>query len=207
MSKSPEIPVALPDNATSVLHRLLLVDDERLVLATLTRGLEAAGFVVVTAESVTEAEELLAGDIRPDLAIVDVMMPERNGLELARRLQELDHIPFILLTATADARVVEQATLNGALGYVVKPVDVPHLVPTIKAALARSEDLQDFRMTQRQLQEALDADRDINVAIGIVMVRQQLGRNDAFEQLRTTARARRLKLSALANELITTADR
>jgi AmiR/NasT family two-component response regulator len=207
MSKSPEIPVALPGNATSVSHRLLLVDDERLVLATLTRGLEAAGFAVVTAESVTEAEELLAGGTHPDLAIIDVMMPERSGLELARRLQELDHIPFILLTATADARVVEQATQNGALGYVVKPVDVPNLVPTIKAALARSEDLQDFRMTQRQLQEALDADRDINVAIGIVMVRQQLDRNDAFEQLRKTARARRLKLSALANELITTADR
>ncbi len=207
MSKSPEIPVASPDCAVPVSPCLLLVDDERLVLATLTRGLEVAGFVVVTAESVVEAEELLAGGIRPDLAIVDVMMPERSGLELARRLQELDHIAFILLTATADAKVVEQATLNGALGYVVKPVDVPHLVPTIKAALARSEDLQDFRMTQRQLQEALDADRDINVAIGIVMVRQQLGRNDAFEQLRKTARARRLKLSALASELIATADR
>jgi len=136
MSKSPEIPVASPDCAVPVSPCLLLVDDERLVLATLTRGLEVAGFVVVTAESVVEAEELLAGGIRPDLAIVDVMMPERSGLELARRLQELDHIAFILLTATADAKVVEQATLNGALGYVVKPVDVPHLVPTIKAALA-----------------------------------------------------------------------
>jgi response regulator NasT len=165
-----------------------------------------AGFAVITAESVTEAEELLAGGTHPDLAIVDVMMPERSGLELARRLRELDHIPFILLTATADARVVEQATLNGALGYVVKPVDVPHLVPTIKAALARSEDLQDFRITQRQLQEALDADRSINVAIGIVMIKQRLGRNDAFDSLRKTARARRMKLLALASELITTAD-
>jgi response regulator NasT len=207
MNTAHEILVASRDSGPTAARRLLLVDDERLVLATLTRGLEAAGFAVVTAESVTEAEELLAGGTHPDLAIVDVMMPERSGLELARRLQELDHIPFILLTATADARVVEQATQNGALGYVVKPVDVPNLVPTIKAALARSEDLQDFRMTQRQLQEALDADRDINVAIGIVMVRQQLDRNDAFEQLRKTARARRLKLSALANELITTADR
>jgi AmiR/NasT family two-component response regulator len=57
-------------------------------------------------------------------------------------------------------------------------------------------------MTQRQLQEALDAERDINVAIGIVMVRQQLDRSAAFDQLRKTARALRLKLSALASELI-----
>ncbi len=202
MSGPAEVIPATPDAGTALTRTLLLVDDDRLVLATLTRGLEAAGFAVVAAESVTEAEDLLAGGTRPDLAIVDVMMPERSGLELAQRLQELDHIPFILLTAT---HVVEQAMQDGALGYVVKPVDVPQLVPAIEAALARSDDLQDFRMTQRQLQEALDADRDINVAIGIVMVRQQLGRNDAFDQLRKTARARRLKLSVLASELIATA--
>ena len=205
MSNPAEVIPAAPDAGALPTRKLLLVDDDRLVLATLTRGLEAAGFAVVPAESVTEAEDLLAGGTRPDLAIVDVMMPERSGLELAQRLQELDHIPFILLTATADAQVVEQATQNGALGYVVKPVDVPQLVPTIEAALARSSDLQDFRLTQRQLQAALDADRNINVAIGIVMVRQRVGRNDAFDQLRKTARARRLKLSALASELITTA--
>jgi response regulator NasT len=205
MSTAPELNADAPDVGALPTRTLLLVDDDRLVLATLTRGLEAAGFVVVAAESVAEAEDLLAGGTRPDLAIVDVMMPERSGLELAQRLQELDHIPFILLTATADAHVVEQATQDGALGYVVKPVDVPQLVPAIEAALARSSDLQDFRMTQGQLQAALDADRDINVAIGIVMVRQQLGRSAAFDQLRKTSRARRLKLSALASELIVAA--
>jgi AmiR/NasT family two-component response regulator len=202
MSTAPELNADAPDVGAAPTRTLLLVDDDRLVLATLTCGLEAAGFVVVAAESVNEAEDLLAGGTRPDLAIVDVMMPERSGLELAQRLQELDHIPFILLTATADAHVVEQATQNGALGYMVKPVDVPQLVPAIEAALARSSDLKDFRMTQRQLQEALDADRDINVAIGIVMVKSQLGRSAAFDQLRKTARVRRLKLSALASELI-----
>ena len=205
MSTVPEVIPAASAAGVPPTRKLLLVDDDRLVLATLTQGLEAAGFVVVAAESVNEAEDLLAGGTHPDLAIVDVMMPERSGLELARRLQELDHIPFILLTATADAKVVEQATLNGALGYVVKPVDVPQLVPAIEAALARSSDLQDFRMAQRQLQEALDADRDVNVAIGIVMVKQQLERSAAFDQLRKVARARRLKLSTLASEVIATA--
>jgi response regulator NasT len=185
--------------------KLLLVDDDRLVLATLTQGLDAAGFAVVPAESVTEAEDILAGGTCLDLAIVDVMMPERSGLELVQRLRDLDHIPFILLTATADAHVVEQAAQNGALGYVMKPVDVPKLVPTIKAALARSMDLRDLRMTQRQLQEALDAERDINVAIGLVMVKSKLGRIAAFDQIRKTARTRRLKLSALASELIANA--
>ena len=186
--------------------KLLLVDDNRLVLATLCRGLESAGYVVVKAESVAEAEDLLASGIRPDLAIVDVMMPERSGLELAERLHSLDHIPFILLTAMADAQTVEQASLGGAMGYLVKPVDVPQLAPAIEAALARAADLHGLRKVQQQLQTALDADREINVAIGIVMVAQQLGRKAAFEHLRKTARERRIKLLALAEELIALAE-
>ena len=191
-----------PSNSVSSPRKLLLVDDNRLVLATLCRGLESAGYVVVKAESVAEAEDLLAGGIRPDLAIVDVMMPERNGLELAERLHNLDHIPFILLTAMADAHTVEQASQEGAMAYLVKPVDVPQLAPAIEAALARAADLQGLRKVQRQLQTALEADREINVAIGIVMVTQGLGRTAAFDHLRKTARARRIKLLTLAEELI-----
>jgi AmiR/NasT family two-component response regulator len=194
----------IPGSAVPTPRKLLLVDDNRLVLATLCRGLEGAGYVVVKAESVAEAEDLLASGIRPDLAIVDVMMPERSGLELADRLHNLDHIPFILLTAMADAHTVEQGSLEGAMAYLVKPVDVPQLVPAIEAALARAADLQGLRKAQRQLQTALEADREINVAIGIVMVTQGLKRAAAFDHLRKTARTRRIKLLALAEELIAT---
>jgi response regulator NasT len=194
----------IPGSAVPTPRKLLLVDDNRLVLATLCRGLEGAGYVVVKAESVAEAEDLLASGIRPDLAIVDVMMPERSGLELADRLHNLDHIPFILLTAMADAHTVEQGSLEGAMAYLVKPVDVPQLVPAIEAALARAADLQGLRKAQRQLQTALEADREINVAIGIVMVTQGLKRAAAFDHLRKTARTRRIKLLVLAEELIAT---
>ena len=204
MTTAPVIIPSALDGCALPTRKLLLVDDDRLVLATLARGLEGSGFVVIAADSVAEAEDLLAGGMRPDLAIVDVIMPERSGLELVERLRDLDHIPFIMLTATADRYVVEQATLNGALGYVVKPVDVPQLIPVIEAALARANELQEFRMTQQHMQAALNASRDINVAIGIVMVRSQLGRSSAFDQMRNTARARRLKLLVLANELIAT---
>jgi Response regulator receiver domain. len=114
-------------------HTLLLVDDERLVLATLAQGLSKAGYAVSTAESVDEAEALLASGERPDLVILDVSMPGRNGLELAERLHSFDHIPFLLLTAYSDQAIVEQAAACGALGYLVKPVDTRQLVPAIEA--------------------------------------------------------------------------
>lgn len=181
---------------------LLLVDDEHLVLTTLAIGLSRVGYIVSTAESVDEAEATLASGERPDLVILDVSMPGRSGLELAERLCSFDHIPFMLLTAYSDQEIVEQAATCGALGYLVKPVDIRQLVPTIEAALARATELRSLRKTGQQLQDALDGEREISIAIGITMVQYRLGRKAAFELLRKTARSRRCKLAELAMNII-----
>lgn len=187
-------------------RRLLLVDDDRLVLATLASGLTAAGYDVTSAESAEEAEAWLAGGARPDLAILDVRMPGQGGLALAQRLHELDHIPFMMLSAYSDLHLVAQATASGALGYAIKPQDIAHLVPAIETALARANELQDLRLARQQLQGALDAERNISVAVGITMMQQQRQRSDAFDQLRQAARRQRCKLAALAEQTIAAAD-
>jgi len=182
--------------------QLLIVDDDRLVLALMASGLTEAGYGVTTAESAEDAEAWLAGGARPDLAILDVRMPGQGGLALAQRLRELDHIPFMMLSAYSDTHLVEQATECGALGYAVKPLDVPQLVPAIEAALARANELQDLRAARQQLQAALDGERDIGLAVGITMMQYRLKRSAAFELLRTSARKRRCKLADLAVEII-----
>ena len=190
-------------NANASLERtILLVDDDRLVLSTLSRGLSKAGYSVSTAESADDAEALLAGGERPDLAILDVSMPGRSGLELAERLRSFDHIPFMLLTAYSDQQIVDRATACGALGYLVKPMDMPQLLPAIKAALARAEDMLNLQATGRQLQEALNHEREISIAIGITMVQYRLDRKAAFELLRKTARSQNRKLTELAADVI-----
>jgi DNA-binding NtrC family response regulator len=130
-----------PYNSQSI----LLVDDDRLVLSTLTSGLARTGFIVYSVESVTEAEAWLEENVRPDLVILDVRMPGRSGLELTKCLHELDKIPFILLTAYSEQEIIAQATESGAMGYLVKPIDIPQLIPTIETALSRSRDLQMLR--------------------------------------------------------------
>lgn len=182
--------------------QLLIVDDDRLVLALMASGLTEAGYGVTTAESAEDAEAWLAGGARPDLAILDVRMPGQGGLALAQRLRELDHIPFMMLSAYSDTHLVEQATECGALGYAVKPLDVLQLVPAIEAALARANELQDLRAARQQLQAALDGERDIGLAVGITMMQYRLKRSAAFELLRTSARKRRCKLADLAVEII-----
>ncbi len=182
--------------------RLLLVDDDRLVLSTLGNGLLDAGYEISTAESAEDAEVLLASGMRPDLAIIDIRMTGQDGLYLARRLRELDHIPFLMLSAYSEQRMIDQASRHGALGYLVKPLDTPQLLPAIEAALSRANELQTLRETRTQLQAALDAERDISIAIGITMALHQLQRPDAFELLRKTARSQRRKLAELATEII-----
>lgn len=190
------------DTIASHPRSLLLVDDDRLVLATIANGLADAGYSVGTAESADEAEATLASGVRPDLIILDVRMPGRSGLELAKRLRSLDHIPFMLLTAYSDQEIVEQAAECGALGYLVKPVDIPQLVPAIEAAMSRAAELQGLRETRQQLQMALDAEREINIAVGITMMHYRLGRSAAFELLRKIARSQRRKLAEIAAEIV-----
>ena len=182
--------------------RIMVLDDERLILVTLGNGLRAAGFEVQTAESVDEAETLLSSGEHPDLAILDINLPGRSGLEFAQRLGELDHIPFIMLSASSEPKYVEQATRSGALGYRVKPVDIGQLLPDVKAALMRASELQDLRERREQLQEALANERDISVAVGLLMVQLQLPRQAAFESLRQSARQQRRPIGLVALDLI-----
>jgi two-component system, response regulator PdtaR len=181
---------------------LLLVDDNRLVLASFSRLLKQAGYEVATAESADDAEAYLSSGKKPDLVIVDYEMPGRNGLSLAARLKSLDNIPFMLLSAYSEQEYVDQATQLGAMNYLVKPIEVQQLIPAIESALARANEIQELRETRQQLQTALEHEREINVAIGITMMQQQIPRTQAFEFLRKTARDQRRKLNALAAEVL-----
>lgn len=181
---------------------VLLVDDDRLILSTLGNGLTHAGYQVSTAESQDEVESFLAGGQRPDLVILDVQMPQSDGLALAQRLRDFYHLPFIMLSAYSDASRVVRATELGALGYLVKPLDIPQIVPTMEAALARARELQQLKSTGAQLQQALDAERSVSVAVGIAMMQYRLGRAAALNVLRESARSQRRKLADVAQDLV-----
>lgn len=186
-------------------RKILLVDDDRLVLATLQSGLEQAGYAVQACSSAEEAKRVLALD-NPDIAVLDIRMPGASGLDLARELGESQAIPFLFLTAYSEAEVVRKAAEYGAVGYLVKPVDIPQLVPAIEAALARAADLRQLRTTETQLQMALNESREVSMAIGLLMERRRLGRQEAFEFLRTTARAQRRKIGEVAEEILSAAE-
>jgi len=186
--------------------RLLLVEDDRLVLATLARNLRSAGYEVEVAGSGEEALEV-AGSACFNLAVMDIRMPGLSGIETADRLRAERAIPAMFLSAYGDRELVQQAVNGGALGYVLKPVDTPQLVPAIEAALARARDLAALIETKHQLERALANGRNTNVAIGILMERRRITEAAAFDVLRNEARRTRRKLEDHASDIVAALDR
>jgi response regulator NasT len=191
---------------TETAKRLLLVDDDRLILATLGEGLRHCGYEVILASSGEQALAL-AESQTPQLAILDVRMPGMSGIETARHLRERYHIPYLFLSAYSDQEIVRDAVAQGAFGYVVKPVDVPQLVPAIETALGQAQEMNTLREREAGVTRALHQGRETSTAIGIVMERYRLGRDQAFELLRARARSQRQKLEEFSAELVEAAEK
>jgi response regulator NasT len=179
---------------------ILLVEDDVLILRTLARGLREAGYRISEAESAEEAIQVCAVD-RPDLAVLDIRMPGLSGLELGRGLLERD-IAFLFLTAYDNQEFVQEAQQAGALGYLVKPLDVPRIIPSIETALARARDLEKLRENEEKLVSALQNSREISTAVGVLMQRDGVSAEQAFEALRGLARDQRKKITEVAREVL-----
>jgi len=117
--------------------KILVVDDDRLVLATLTHGLAQAGYEVIDADNGDDAI-LLAREHKPDLALLDIRMEGKSGFEVAAYLREYCQMPFMFLSAFSDDETLQQVKELGAVAYLVKPLDIRHIVPAVEAAFANS---------------------------------------------------------------------
>ena len=122
-------------------RRLLVVDDDRLVLATLVHGLQHAGFDVIDADNGDDAI-LLARQHRPTLALLDIRMDGMSGFDVASYLRDQLHIPFMFLSAFNDEATQAKIRELGALAYLVKPLDVAQIVPVVERAFAEARALE-----------------------------------------------------------------
>jgi DNA-binding response OmpR family regulator len=183
---------------------ILVVDDDRLVLATLVAGLKQAGFEVIEADNGDDAI-LLARKYKPSLAILDMRMQGKSGMDVARYLAANTSTGFMFLSAFGDADIVEEATRMGALGYLVKPLDVRQIVPAVRAALARWEELRAAPGIAPDNGGA--PGRDEYIAIGIMMERLRIDYDRALEALRAQARAEGTTTAQLAATMVDAANR
>ncbi len=188
---------------------LMVVDDDRLVLATLVAGLRQAGFDVIEADNGDDAI-LLARKYKPRLAILDMRMQGKSGMDVARYLAANTDTGFMFLSAFGDSDIVDEATRIGALGYLVKPLDVRQIVPAVRAALARTAGQGTGAETDPAAASAAAQaapDRDQYVAIGILMERLRIDYDRAVAALRLQAQVERKDLNDLATSMVEAANR
>lgn len=185
---------------------VLLVDDDKLILSTLAETLENEGHYVLTASSANSALELLKSNT-PDIGIFDIRMPEMTGVELANRVKESQEFPYIFLTAFDDKELIDEALETGASAYFIKPVDAKKIIPTLEFAVAKFKEFKKVFESEKNLHVALNSNRKMSVAIGIVMERFKLNENDAFEKIRKYSRNERMKVSDSAELIAESCER
>jgi response regulator NasT len=188
---------------------LLVVDDDRLVLATLVAGLRQAGFDVIEADNGDEAI-LLAREHKPRLAILDMRMQGKSGMDVARYLAANTDTRFMFLSAFGDSDIVDEATRLGALGYLVKPLDVRQIVPAVRAALQRIAEPRGATAPEPAAVPAPSQalpERDLYVATGILMERLRIDYDRAVAALRLQAQVERKDLIDLATGMVEAANR
>ncbi|KAB0581075.1 response regulator [Ideonella dechloratans] len=213
--------MAVPDPTSLSKGKILVVDDDRLVLATVTHGLVQAGFEVIDADNGDDAI-LLARQHRPDLALLDIRMEGKSGFDVADYLRESLGTPFMFLSAFADAATVARVKELGAVAYLVKPLDIAQIVPTVEAAVAAvraRRERESHAPVARPLPTApatgatpaplAPASRPVDplndpvpLAVGVLMHRYSLPRAEALQRLTRLAQTDGRSLAAQAAALV-----
>ncbi|MDQ3671081.1 MAG: response regulator [Actinomycetota bacterium] len=184
--------------------RVLIAEDETIIRLDLKGLLEAAGFAVCAEARDGEEAVRLARETAPDVALLDVKMPQLDGIEAARRILDDRPIPIVMVTAYGERELVSRAVEAGVFGYLVKPFREADLLPAIETARARHEELAALREEADSLAEALDARKKIERAKGILMKREGLSEEEAFARLRKASQISGRPLKVVAEALIAT---
>lgn len=182
--------------------RILVLDDDRLVLATVVHGLVQAGYDVIDADNGDDAI-LLAREHRPELALLDIRMEGKTGFDVAEYLRDVCHIPFMFLSAFSDEATAAKVASLGAVAYLVKPLDVGKIVPTVDAALARLRAGQAPAAAPPPAAPAATMPRDlVAMAVGVVMHRYSLPRDRAWQRIQRLAQEQGLAVEQQAERLV-----
>ena len=182
--------------------RLVIADNESIIRLDLREMLEDAGHEIVgEAVNGRKAVELTRMH-RPDLVIMDIKMPEMDGITAARKISEEKIAPVLLLTAFSQPEIVEQAKDSGVLGYLVKPVQESNLFPAIEIALSRWQEMQGLEAELDKLKDSLETRKIVARAKGIIMAAHKLGEQEAYRRIQRYAMTKRISIKDVAEAIV-----
>jgi response regulator NasT len=181
--------------------RVIIADDEAVIRMGLSQMVTSLGHTIIaTAANGKDALEKTK-QFNPDVLLLDIKMPEMDGLEVAETLQAEMPVPIVMLTAFSERSLIERAANASVMGYLVKPIHESKLGPAIEVALARFELMQAKAQEVYKLRGQLES-RNLVDAAKQILVTTGLSEAEAYKRLQMTARRKRLSMRQVAEAVI-----
>ncbi|PEZ84442.1 response regulator [Bacillus sp. AFS017274] len=185
-----------------MVKRILVVEDESIVLLDITIMLKDAGFDVVGHARNGEKAIELAHELQPDLVLMDIKMPKMNGLKASDVISNTFQIPVLLLTAFSQREYIDEAKRANIVGYLVKPITEANLIPAVEIALLQAANTKKHQERNAQLDETLTNRKVIEKAKGIIMKRKNVTEETAYIKLRRLSMDKQLSMETVARRII-----
>jgi response regulator NasT len=181
---------------------VLICDDEPLIRMSLKAMLKELGFedVLECGDGKSAVEMAMASF--PDMAILDVAMPEMDGITAAKEIKKKLKIPILLLTNCFDAQTAKRAAESGIAAFLTKPLREQDLIPAIEIALANTELVEELKEKIEDLKETIENRKVIEKAKGMLMEKQRIGEADAYRTMQKMAMDKRKSLRQVADVIL-----
>ncbi len=186
--------------------KVILADDDPLTRLDLRHALETLGLRVLGEAEDGRQALSLARTLRPDLLILDIMMPQMDGLDAARIARTEGLGAVMLLTGYAEEDMIARADAAGVLAYLRKPFRTEELGPSIAIALGRYRERQALETDVEDLKEKMEARKIVGRAKAILMERHQLTEREAFYRIQAQSQTLQKPASEIARAIITASE-
>lgn len=182
--------------------RILIAEDEAIIRLDLREMLEEEGYEVVGEVGDGETAVKMTQELKPDLVILDIVMPGMDGLKAAKLIADEEISAVLVLTAYSQRELVDQAARSGAMAYLVKPFDKAGLVPAIEVAIARWDEAKALAGESRDLADRLETRKLVERAKGKLMAGRGMDEASAFRLIQRAAMERRVSMKEVAQLLL-----
>ena len=182
--------------------KIVIADDEPIIRLDLKKTLENMGHTVV-GEAGDGAQAIeIARQVKPDIIILDIKMPEIDGIDAAKIITTEAIAPVLLLTAYSQKDLVDRAKDAGVFAYLVKPFKEADLMPAIEIAISRYQEFMDLENEVTDLENKLETRKSVDRAKGILMDKYGLKEQEAFRRIQVRSMNTRQSMREIAEAII-----
>jgi response regulator NasT len=186
--------------------RIILAEDDAVIRMDLKEELERQGYLVVGQVGDGQSAVNLARELRPDLVIMDIRMPEMDGIAAAEILTREKLAPVLLLTAYSEDDLIERARNAGVVHYVTKPWRQSDLKPAIEIALSRFQEFRAIESKVKDLEQSLETRKYVERAKGVLMDKYKLTEQEAFRRIQKLSMNNRKSMREVAEAILLTEE-